>query len=289
MKERLPNWLKRSLPVASTLKTHGVLEKYRLNTICESAKCPNRSECYSHSTATFLILGDVCTRSCSFCSVPPGKPKPPETDEPARVAQAACELGLTHVVVTSVNRDDLQDGGAPLFARTIREIRNRVPLATVEVLTPDFCGNWEAVETVAEARPDVYNHNMETVSRLYRRVRPRAIYERSLELLARVKQKDPSILTKSGFMLGVGETEEEVETLLGDLRRVRCDIVTVGQYLQPLGTKMEIVNFVPPQRFEMLETRARALGFREVYSGPYVRSSYHALEVMERSREREIA
>jgi len=283
MRKRLPDWLKRSLPEVSTLETHAILEKYRLSTICESAKCPNRSECYSKNTATFLLLGEVCTRSCSFCSVPPGKPKPLEEDEPLRVASAALELGLEHVVVTSVNRDDLEHGGAHIFSATIREIRKQIPAATVEVLTPDFCGNWDAVYEIVEAKPDVYNHNMETVRRLYPRVRPRAIYERSLELLDRVKKQDPDILTKSGFMLGVGETDEEVGTLLRDLREVDCDIVTVGQYLQPLDRKMDVIDFIHPERFHEIQMRAKEMGFREAYAGPYVRSSYHAGEIYERS------
>lgn len=283
MRQRLPVWLKRSLPEVSTLKTHAVLEKFGLNTICESAKCPNRSECYSRNTATFLLLGEVCTRSCSFCSVPPGKPKPLDEGEPFKVASAAKELGLEHVVVTSVNRDDLEMGGSHIFANTISEIRKQIPNATVEVLTPDFCGNWNAVIEVAQAKPDVFNHNMETVKRLYRKVRPSAIYERSLELLARVKEFDSDIVTKSGFMVGVGEADEEIDELLRDLREVNCDIVTVGQYLQPLDRKMDIIDFVPPEKFQEIELRARKMGFREVYSGPYVRSSYHAGEVYERS------
>lgn len=285
MRKRLPSWLKRSLPEISTLNTHAVLEKYRLATICESAKCPNRSECYSRNTATFLLLGEVCTRSCSFCSVPPGKPKPLEEDEPLRVASAANELGLEHVVITSVNRDDLESGGAHIFAGTIREIRKQMPEATVEVLTPDFCGNWNAVEEVVQAKPDVYNHNMETVRRLYPKVRPRAIYERSLELLDRVKKQDPEILTKSGFMVGIGETSGEVEKLLRDLRQADCDIVTVGQYLQPLDRKMDILEFISPERFLEIEIEAREMGFREVYSVPYVRSSYHAGEVFAEAKQ----
>ncbi len=283
MRQRLPVWLKRSLPEVSTLNTQSILDEHRLSTICESAKCPNRSECYSHNTATFLLLGDVCTRSCSFCSVPPGKPKLPEEDEPVRVAMAAKALGLKHVVVTSVNRDDLENGGAHIFAGTIREIRKLIPGATVEVLTPDFCGNWDAVLEVAHAGPDVFNHNMETVRRLYSKVRPRAIYDRSLELLARVKQADPAMITKSGFMVGVGETDEEVTELLADLRKVNCDIVTVGQYLQPLDRKMDIVDFVAPGRFVEIELESKSMGFREAYCGPFVRSSYHAGEVYERS------
>ncbi|MBI4971895.1 MAG: lipoyl synthase [Candidatus Omnitrophica bacterium] len=283
MRQRLPVWLKRSLPEGSTLKTHGILRQHQLTTICESAKCPNRSECYSRNTATFLLLGEVCTRSCSFCSVPPGKPKPLDENEPVRVAQAAKELGLNHVVVTSVNRDDLENGGSHIFAGTISEIRKQIPKAAIEVLTPDFCGNWDAVLDVVRAKPDVFNHNMETVKRLYPRVRPRAIYERSLELLARVKAFDSGMTTKSGFMLGVGETDEEVTQLLRDLREVNCDIVTVGQYLQPLERKMDIIDFVSPEKFEEVGFAAKAMGFREAYVGPFVRSSYHAGEVYERS------
>lgn len=282
-RQRFPVWLTRSIPVSSTLNTQSVLNRYGLATICESAKCPNRSECYSRSTATFLLLGEVCTRSCSFCSVPSGRPKPPDPDEPLRVACAAWELGLEHVVITSVNRDDLENGGADIFAGTVHEIRNRIPGVTIEVLTPDFCGNWDAMLEVVEAKPDVYNHNMETVRRLYAKVRPRAMYERSLELLARVKEAAPEIRTKSGFMVGVGETGREITELLIDVRNTGCDIVTAGQYLQPISRKMDIVDFVPPSRFLEIEREAKSLGFREAYCGPFVRSSYHAGEVYERS------
>ncbi|MBI4398208.1 MAG: lipoyl synthase [Candidatus Omnitrophica bacterium] len=282
-RQRFPVWLTRSIPVSSTLNTQSVLNRYGLATICESAKCPNRSECYSRSTATFLLLGEVCTRSCSFCSVPSGRPKPPDPDEPLRVACAAWELGLEHVVITSVNRDDLENGGADIFAGTVHEIRNRIPGVTIEVLTPDFCGNWDAMLEVVEAKPDVYNHNMETVRRLYAKVRPRAMYERSLELLARVKEAAPDIRTKSGFMVGVGETGREITELLIDVRNTGCDIVTAGQYLQPISRKMDIVDFVPPSRFLEIEREAKSLGFREAYCGPFVRSSYHAGEVYERS------
>jgi len=280
-RRRFPSWLKRELPSHSTLKTHEILERHQLTTICESAKCPNRSECYSKNTATFLILGEVCTRSCSFCSVPPGKPGELDLTEPDRVADAAVELGLSHVVVTSVNRDDLESGGAEIFVDTIHKLRERIPNCTIEVLTPDFCGNWDAVRSIVDAKPDVFNHNMETVKPLYSKVRPRAIYERSLELLSVIKKQDPSVLTKSGFMLGCGETKELVDVLLEDLKAVDCDIVTVGQYLQPAGHKMTVEEFIHPSVFERIEKQAQKMGFKEAYCAPFVRSSYHAGEVME--------
>ncbi len=283
-RRRFPSWLKRELPTQSTLKTHDILEKHKLSTICESAKCPNRSECYSKNTATFLILGEVCTRSCSFCSVKPGKPGELELDEPERVAKAAVELGLKHIVVTSVNRDDLESGGAEIFVETIRELRERIPECTIEVLTPDFCGNWDSVRAITDAAPDVYNHNMETAKELYSKVRPRGIYTRSLELLDLIKKRNPDVITKSGFMLGCGETKQQIDVLLEDLRKVDCDIVTVGQYLQPIDSKMKVEEFVHPSVFEDIEKQAKQMGFKEAYCAPFVRSSYHAGEVMETVR-----
>jgi lipoic acid synthetase len=273
---RLPDWLKRPLPAGNeNFFTQGLLRALRLETVCENARCPNRPECYSQRTATFMILGNICTRPCGFCSVPRGDPKALEDDEPDRVAEAAARLGLRHVVITSVTRDDLPDGGADHFVRCIRAVRARTG-AVVEVLTPDFLGNWEAVDHVLEARPEVFNHNMETVPRLYKKVRGRADYQRSLDLLARIKRRSPETTTKSGLMLGLGETIDELFEVLADLRAVRCDMLTMGQYLAPTLRHVPIARFVPPEEFDRLGELARLMGFGEVASGPYVRSSYHA-------------
>jgi lipoic acid synthetase len=276
---RLPAWLKRPLPQGNeNFFTHNLLRALRLETVCENARCPNRPECYSRRTATFMILGNVCTRPCGFCSVPRGEPRALEDDEPARVAEAAGRLGLRHVVITSVTRDDLPDGGAEHFYQCILAVRARTG-AAVEVLTPDFLGDVAAVDRVLEARPDVYNHNVETVPRLYRKVRGRAEYQRSLDLLARVKRRAPDILTKSGLMLGLGETTEELLEVLADLRAVACDALTLGQYLAPTLRHIPVARFVPPEEFDALGALARSLGFRRVASGPFVRSSYHADEM----------
>ncbi len=275
---RFPDWLKKSIPEATTLQTDATLEKFNLNTICYSAKCPNRSECFSNRTATFLILGNLCTRRCTFCSVPQGAPTELDMTEPVRVAQASLELGLRHVVVTSVNRDDLEDGGAEIFYRTIQEIKKLIPDATVEVLTPDFQGRIQSILRVAEAYPEIYNHNLETVPRLYKRVRPQALYEQSLNLIRTVKLHHPGILTKSGLMVGLGEKVDEVLHVLGELRAYGCDIVTIGQYLKPKEGRLPVAEFVRPETFELFEARAREMGFKEVFSGPFVRSSYHAEE-----------
>lgn len=275
---RFPDWLKKSIPETSTLPTEEVLKNHRLNTICHSAKCPNRSECFSNRTATFLILGELCTRRCTFCSVPQGFPANLDATEPERVARASCELGLKHIVVTSVTRDDLEDGGAEIFYETIRAVRKSIPDATVEVLTPDFQGRMASILRVAEAGPDIYNHNLETVPRLYRRVRPRALYEQSLNLILTVKNHHPEILTKSGLMVGLGETVPEVLEVLRELREYRCDIVTIGQYLKPREGKLPVAEFIPPETFALYERLGKQIGFREVFSGPFVRSSYHAEE-----------
>lgn len=275
---RLPSWLKKPLPRGNyNALTERVLRELRLETVCENARCPNRPECYARRTATFMILGNVCTRPCGFCSVPRGKPLQVEEDEPERVAEAAQRLGLRHVVITSVTRDDLADGGAAHFARCIEAVRTRTG-ATVEVLIPDFRGNRAALETVLRASPEVLNHNVETVPRLYHRVRRNADYRRSLRILEWSKQHAPHIATKSGLMVGLGETWPEVLEVLADLRRVGCDIVTIGQYLQPAHDRLPVYRYVPPDEFEWLGERARALGFRAVASGPFVRSSYHAEE-----------
>src|SRR5437868_2528684 len=243
---RLPDWLKRPLPRGNgNFFTEGLLRELRLETVCENARCPNRPECYARRTATFMVLGNVCTRPCGFCSVPRGTPEALEGDEPERVAEAAHRLGLRHVVITSVTRDDLPDGGADHFRRCILAVRQRTG-AAVEVLTPDFLGDLSAVDRVLEARPEVYNHNTETVPRLYRKVRGRADYRRSLDLLAHVKRRSPRTVTKSGLMLGLGETVEELFEVLADLRSVRCDTLTLGQYLAPTLKHIPVARYVSP-------------------------------------------
>src|SRR6202795_3754260 len=256
-----------------------IMRTLDLHTVCESARCPNMGECWEHGTATFMILGDICTRACGFCAVPSGKPLgPPAEDEPERVAEAVARMGLRYAVVTSVNRDDQPDGGAKIFARTITEIRARVPGCKVEVLIPDFRGDWQALETVVRARPDVLNHNTETVPRLYREVRKSAIYERSLELLRRAKFLAPEMPTKTGLMLGLGETREEVLAAMQDLAAQGTDILTLGQYLQPTREHLPVVRFVHPDEFAEHKKLGQQMGFAHVESGPLVRSSYHAFE-----------
>lgn len=280
---RLPEWLRRQLPPSNANhKTARILEDLRLETVCENAKCPNRMECYSQSTATFMILGNVCTRPCGFCAVERGRPEPLELDEPQRVAEAARRLGLRHTVITSVTRDDLPDGGGRHFADCVTAVRQATG-GTVEVLTPDFIGSPAAIATVVSSRPEVFNHNTETVPRLYRRVRgPKSDYRWTLELLHRVKQLDPTIRTKSGLMLGLGETHDEILDVLSDLRRVGCDFLTLGQYLQPATDRyLPVERYVTPAEFEQLGQMAEGLGFSQVASGPFVRSSYHARDMAE--------
>jgi len=280
-KRRLPDWLKRALPRGNENSyTHDLLRELKLETVCENARCPNRPECYARRTATFMILGNVCTRPCGFCSVPRGQPEVLEDDEPERVAEASVRLGLKHVVITSVTRDDLPDGGADHFHRCILAVRRRLPESAIEVLTPDFLGDAAAIDRVLGASPDVYNHNMETVPRLYRKVRGRAEYQRSLDLLAYVKTHRPEIVTKSGLMLGIGETTDELLEVLADLRGIGCDVLTLGQYLAPTLKHIPVARFLPPAEFDALAVLARTLGFREVASGPFVRSSYHADEMV---------
>ncbi len=278
---RLPPWLKRSLPASNAnFFTQTLIDDLKLETVCESAKCPNRPECWSHKTATFMVMGNLCTRPCGFCSVPKGAhPDALELDEPARVAEAALRLGLKHVVITSVTRDDLPDGGAGHFARCIEAVRSATGSA-VEVLTPDFQGNAEAIDTVIDARPEVFNHNLETVPRLYRKVRGRADYRRSLDLLERVKQRAPELVTKAGLMLGIGETVEELFGVFADLREIECDVLTLGQYLAPTLKHVPVARFVPPEEFDSIAVLARGMGFRQVVAGPFVRSSYHAGEMV---------
>jgi len=279
---RLPRWLKRNVPKGNANHfTANLLEELRLETVCDNARCPNRMECYSQKTATFMILGNVCTRPCGFCAVAKGKTQALEADEPERVAEAARRLGLKHVVITSVTRDDLPDGGAEHYYRTIIAVREATG-ATIEVLTPDFLHCPEALERVVEAAPEVFNHNTETVPRLYRKVRGRkSNYRWTLELLRRVRELNPAIRTKSGLMLGLGETREELLDTLADLLEVGCEMLTLGQYLQPSPEHLPVERYVTPQEFEELGQAAKAMGFAQVASGPFVRSSYHARDMAE--------
>lgn len=280
MPPRFPRWIKKNLPPHGDIQaTRKLISDLGLNTVCSSAMCPNLGECFSRKTATFMILGNKCTRSCRFCAVGKGQPSPPDPAEPARVAEAVAALGLRYTVVTSVTRDDLPDGGASHFIDTIRAIRERQPETAVEVLTPDFGGRLRPVDAVAAALPEVYNHNLETVPRLYRRVRPRAGYRRSLALLERVKKKQPGVLTKSGLMVGLGEDLAEIKQVMADLRSAGCDIITIGQYLQPSPRHLEVREFITPGAFEAIREAALELGFRHAVCGPFVRSSYKAREV----------
>ncbi|REJ79658.1 MAG: lipoyl synthase [Planctomycetota bacterium] len=274
----MPKWLRRPLPSAEMGFTSRVIEDLKLETVCESAKCPNRTECWAQKTATFMILGNVCTRPCGFCSVPKGKTEEVEADEPERVAEAAARLGLEHVVITCVTRDDLPDGGAEHFYRCVLAVRERTG-AAVEVLTSDFRGNRAAVSRVVEAEPDVFNHNTETVPRLYERVRRNAEYQRTLDLLAQVKDEAPNMPTKSGLMLGLGETVDEVLEVCADLRRAGVEMLTIGQYLQPSPQHLPVERFIPPEEFDAIGDQCRRLGYSLVASGPFVRSSYHAGEM----------
>lgn len=289
-RERKPPWLRVRVPLSPAVdETRGVVRGQRLHTVCEEAACPNLGECWSRRHATVMILGSVCTRACAFCNVDTGRPQPVDPLEPDRVAAAVRELGLRHVVVTSVDRDDLVDGGAGHFARCIESIRAASPGTTVEVLTPDFLRKEGAVELVLAARPDVYNHNIETVPRLYRTVRPAADYAHSLRLLASVKQADPGIFTKSGLMLGLGEDESEVLSVMDDLRTHDVDFLTLGQYLQPTLRHIGVSRYVPPDEFDSLRKRALARGFLMVSASPLTRSSYHADDDFERLRAARIA
>ena len=276
-KHRLPPWLKVRFPAGERYgQIKGLLRQHELHTVCEEAHCPNIGECFNNGTATFIILGDICTRACGFCAVTSGRPTGLDPLEPYRLAQTVSLLGLDYAVITSVNRDDLPDGGAGIFAACIRSIRQRRPDCKVEVLIPDFMGSWDALATVVEARPTVLNHNIETVPRLYRRVRPKARYERSLALLAKAKELDPSMLTKSGMMVGLGETYEEILRVMADLHAAGCDILTIGQYLRPSQKHLPVERFYPPEEFRALAHEGRRIGFRHVEAGPLVRSSYHA-------------
>ena len=277
-----PDWLKRRLPTGPAFeKVKGMIGRDGLHTVCQEAKCPNIWECFSHKTATFLIMGSRCSRNCRFCSVPQGGLEPPDPDEPARVARVCREMGLKYVVITSVTRDDLADGGAGVFAETIKEIRNQIPNACVEVLIPDFQGDKQALFTVLRAKPDVLNHNIETVARLYPRVRPQANYDRSLQLIKRTHEYDPDLPAKSGLMLGLGESSGEITKTLEDVHQAGCRILTIGQYLQPSKSHLAVERFIPPAEFEAWRKKALNIGFSEVASGPFVRSSYHAQELFQ--------
>jgi len=279
---RKPHWLKRRLPTGPDYeKVRSLIKEGALHTVCQEARCPNQWECFSCRTATFLIMGSRCTRACRFCAVEHGPLAPPDPGEPARVAAAAQRMGLHYVVVTSVTRDDLPDGGAGIFAETVRAIRSRLPETFIEVLIPDFQGDMEALRTVVTARPDVLNHNLETVPRLYPSVRPGAKYVRSLDLLRRAKRYAPSLPTKSGLMLGLGESPEEIHQTLQDLLDTGCSMLTLGQYLQPSKAHLEVVRYVPPEEFDRWREVAMAMGFARVASGPFVRSSYHARDLFQ--------
>jgi lipoic acid synthetase len=291
MIRKFPPWIVKRLSLAPSdkkggeeevNKTRNLLRKLDLHTVCEAAHCPNLWECFAESTATFMILGNICTRNCQFCSVAKGSPLPVDQKEPERIAQAVKKLGLKHVVITSVTRDDLPDGGASQFFSTIMEVRSINPDVVIEVLIPDFTGSREAIERVVEAKPDIIAHNLETVPFLYKKVRPGASYERSLGLLELVKILQPDIYTKSGLMLGLGEEEEEISRVMEDLRRINCDILTMGQYLQPSSSHLEVRRFIPPGEFEEYKKVAEKMRFLFVASGPFVRSSYRASEFSNR-------
>lgn len=275
-----PSWLIKKTPKAANIKKiRNMIADDSIHTVCESAKCPNIGECYSKKTVTFMILGNVCTRNCRFCAVQKGAPALPDPREPEKVAQAAQKLGLKHVVITSVTRDDLSDGGATHFADTIREVKRANSEAKVEVLIPDLQGNEQDLSIITEAKPNILNHNLETISSLYPLVRPQAEYKRSLKVLKSAKKQENSLYTKSGIMVGLGEKQEEVVRLMEDLRSVGCDILTIGQYLQPSKDQIEVSEFITPDLFEEYKQTAEKLGFKKVFSGPFVRSSYKASEI----------
>lgn len=286
-RRRLPPWLRKTLPVSGhSAIVQRVLDGFELPTVCHSAKCPNRAECFAEGTATFMILGEICSRQCAFCAVDSGQPHPPRSAEPQTVAEAVARLRLRHAVITSVTRDDLPDGGASHFARTIRAIRRRCPGTTVEVLTPDFQGDVSAVDAVLDAEPHVFNHNLETVRRLYRTVRPQADYDQSLALLAHAAARQgENRWTKSGLMVGLDETDDELISALADLRRAGCNILTLGQYLRPTDDSLPVARFVEPAQFDDWRADALAMGFSAVVAGPFVRSSYHAADAIERDGE----
>ncbi len=290
VRPRLPEWLRKPETHPESVQSlKRDLRRLNLHTVCESARCPNIHECFHRGAATFMILGNLCTRGCSFCSVPKGLPAKREftldVEEPANVAGMARDMKLRYVVITSVNRDDLEDGGSHHFAETVREVRKALPRARIEVLTPDFCGDTEAVARVLDAGPDVFNHNMETISRLYRKVRPQAGYSQSLDVLSFARQYRPGVLTKSGLMVGLGEEPFEVCELLDDLRAAAVDVATIGQYLQPTRRNMSVAEYVAPAQFHAYRDYGVSIGFKMVFSGPFVRSSYMADKVNEEASE----
>lgn len=280
--ERKPEWLKSRISSAQSVQIGNMLRSLGLNSVCEGANCPNMGECFKNKTVTFMILGNVCTRNCAFCAVPKGNPQPVDANEPENVAAAAKKLGLLHTVVTSVTRDDLADGGAEQFAATVRALKGALPNSTIEVLIPDFKGDLNSLKTVIEARPDIINHNIETVPSLYQTVRPMAVYERSLELLQKVKANSTGIYSKTGIMVGLGETKEEVLGVMDDLLAAGCDMLTIGQYLQPSKTHLPIYEYITPAQFDEYREAGMRKGFKFIASGPLVRSSYHAAEGMEK-------
>jgi lipoyl synthase len=282
---RRPDWLKVRLPAGPTYtRLKELMREERLHTVCEEAHCPNIGECWTAGTATFMILGDTCTRACAFCAVKTGRPSWLDEDEPRRVAESIARLGLVHAVITSVDRDDLPDGGAHVFAETIRQTHRLCPETSVEVLIPDFQGDWKALATVMEAQPEILNHNVETVRRLYRRVRPKADLDQSLELLRRSRELDPGTQTKTGFMVGLGEEGGELLELMGQIRAAGVEILTIGQYLRPSLKHHELVRYYHPDEFATLKNEALSMGFRWVESGPLVRSSYHAERQVDRDK-----
>jgi len=277
-----PQWLRIKLTEPKKrARVEKILKELGLHTVCEEANCPNLMECFCRGTATFMILGNICTRDCTFCAVKKGSPEPVESDEPQRIAEAVKSLNLRHAVITTATRDDLKDGGAAQFAEVIKKIRSLSPETTIEVLISDLCGRKDDLRVITDAKPDILGHNVETVPRLYAEVRPKAAYKRSLDLLDAVKSLDASILTKSGIMVGLGESHEEVLQVFQDLCEVGCDILTVGQYLAPSKQHHAVIDFVPPEEFKIYENEAYSMGFRFVASGPLVRSSYHAEEALE--------
>jgi lipoic acid synthetase len=289
-REPIPPWIRVRVSEGENFKElKQLVHGNRLHTVCEEARCPNIFDCWSRRTATFMILGDVCTRACRFCAVTSGRPSELDLGEPLRVADSVAQLGLRHAVITSVDRDDLLDGGSGIFARTIRAIRRRSPATTIEVLTPDFQGDLEAVGTVVEAGPDIFNHNTETVPRLYSRIRPKAVYANSLALLRHVKRLAPEMVTKSGLMVGLGETEDELVEVFRNMRAHDIDVLTVGQYLRPSKKHAEVVRYYRPEEFVRLKEQAMAIGFEHVEAGPLVRSSYHADEQVPSTRKKLLA
>ena len=276
-----PDWLRVKAPQWERVgNVKGILRDLGLNTVCEEASCPNIGECFNAGTATFLIMGPACTRACPYCDIDfEKKPQPLDPTEPERLAEAVRRLNLNHVVITSVNRDDLPDGGASQFVRCIEGVRSLSPQTTIEVLIPDLCGNWDALEIILQAKPEVLNHNTETIQRLYRRVRPQGDYQRSLELLKRSRQLRPEVYTKSGLMVGLGETDAEVREAMEDLRAVDCDILTLGQYLQPTPKHLAVEGFIPPEQFDAWQQFGESIGFLQVVASPLTRSSYHAEQV----------